>query len=96
MDHSAAGGDKCEFGTHGDTDLVRRKDPDANHHTGLIVPRSGLNHTGLVKWSVSATFVGSMRPSSLGTWIPAPKVVTIRATSISTEIATLGKIHANS
>src|SRR5882724_5892269 len=33
----------------GDTDLVRRKDPDASHHTGLIVPRSGLDHTGLVK-----------------------------------------------
>ena|SRR6266850_6703111 len=49
MDHSAAGGDKCEFGAHGDTDLVRRKDPDASHHMGLIVPRSGLDHTGLVK-----------------------------------------------
>ena len=91
-----AGGDKCEFGTHGDTDLVRRKDSDANHHTSLIVPRSGLDHTGIWAMERLTLLLGRCGPYHFGRGIPATKAMTIRATRIPTETATQGKIHANS
>jgi hypothetical protein len=51
---------------------------------------------GSLNGAVSANFVGSTRPSTPGRWMPAPKAVTMSATSIAVGMATLGRIHASS
>src|SRR5262249_17733069 len=45
---------------------------------------------GLSNGTVSATFVGTTRPSCVGRWMPAPKAVTVSAASMPTGSAMLG------
>ena len=51
---------------------------------------------GSLKSACSATFVGSIRPRSPATLMPAPNAVTASAASMPTGRAMLGRIQASS
>ena len=59
-------------------------------------PGPDLHDAGILEQRCSATFVGSTRPRSPATLMPAPNAVTARAASMPTGSAMLGRIQASS